>query len=56
MNSNTLWLIGRRLGAAIVTLLIVSMVVFAITAVLPGTRRNNRSGSSPRRNRWRRCA
>lgn len=36
MNSNTLWLIGRRLGAAIVTLLIVSMVVFAITAVLPG--------------------
>ncbi|MBV7493902.1 ABC transporter permease [Pseudomonas sp. PDM24] len=36
MNSNTLWLIGRRLGAAVVTLLIVSMVVFAITAVLPG--------------------
>ncbi|MCU1738351.1 MULTISPECIES: ABC transporter permease [unclassified Pseudomonas] len=36
MNSNTLWLIGRRLGAAIVTLLIVSIVVFAITAVLPG--------------------
>ncbi|EXF96493.1 ABC transporter permease [Pseudomonas fluorescens] len=36
MNSNTLWLIGRRMGAAIVTLLIVSMVVFAITAVLPG--------------------
>ncbi|MCS3472112.1 peptide/nickel transport system permease protein [Pseudomonas sp. JUb42] len=36
MNSNTLWLIGRRFGAAIVTLLIVSMVVFAITAVLPG--------------------
>lgn len=36
MNSNTLWLICRRLGAAIVTLLIVSMVVFAITAVLPG--------------------
>ncbi|MHA6232953.1 ABC transporter permease [Pseudomonas fluorescens group sp. PF-69] len=36
MNSNTLWLIGRRLGAAIMTLLIVSMVVFAITAVLPG--------------------
>lgn len=36
MNSNTLWLIGRRLGAALVTLLIVSMVVFAITAVLPG--------------------
>ncbi|MGE8174912.1 ABC transporter permease [Pseudomonas fluorescens] len=36
MNSNTLWLIGRRIGAAIVTLLIVSMVVFAITAVLPG--------------------
>ena len=36
MNSNTLWLIGRRLGAGVVTLLIVSMVVFAITAVLPG--------------------
>ncbi|AZE30070.1 ABC transporter permease [Pseudomonas chlororaphis] len=36
MNSNTLWLIGRRMGAAVVTLLIVSMVVFAITAVLPG--------------------
>lgn len=36
MNSNTLWLIGRRFGAAIVTLLIVSIVVFAITAVLPG--------------------
>ena len=36
MNSSTLWLIGRRMGAAIVTLLIVSMVVFAITAVLPG--------------------
>jgi len=36
MNSNTLWLICRRFGAAIVTLLIVSMVVFAITAVLPG--------------------
>ncbi|SEO54473.1 ABC transporter permease [Pseudomonas sp. NFACC39-1] len=36
MNSSTLWLIGRRVGAAIVTLLIVSMVVFAITAVLPG--------------------
>ncbi|WDY56803.1 ABC transporter permease [Pseudomonas sp. PSKL.D1] len=36
MNSNTLWLIGRRLGAAVVTLLIVSVVVFAITAVLPG--------------------
>lgn len=36
MNSNTLWLIFRRFGAAIVTLLIVSMVVFAITAVLPG--------------------
>jgi len=36
MNSTTLWLIGRRLGAGIVTLLIVSMVVFAITAVLPG--------------------
>jgi peptide/nickel transport system permease protein len=36
MNNNTLWLIGRRFGAAIVTLLIVSMVVFAITAVLPG--------------------
>ena len=36
MNSNTLWLIGRRLGAAAVTMLIVSMVVFAITAVLPG--------------------
>ncbi|MFS2155941.1 ABC transporter permease [Pseudomonas sp. Pseusp122] len=36
MNSNTLWLIGRRSGAAILTLLIVSMVVFAITAVLPG--------------------
>jgi peptide/nickel transport system permease protein len=36
MNSNTLWLIGRRFGAALVTLLIVSMVVFAITAVLPG--------------------
>ncbi|AZE99329.1 Binding-protein-dependent transport system inner membrane component precursor [Pseudomonas orientalis] len=36
MNSKTLWLIGRRFGAGIVTLLIVSMVVFAITAVLPG--------------------
>ncbi|MGY3255702.1 ABC transporter permease [Pseudomonas chlororaphis] len=36
MNSNTLWLIARRMGAAVVTLLIVSMVVFAITAVLPG--------------------
>ena len=36
MNSNTLWLIGKRFGAALVTLLIVSMVVFAITAVLPG--------------------
>jgi peptide/nickel transport system permease protein len=36
MNSNTLWLICRRFGAALVTLLIVSMVVFAITAVLPG--------------------
>ena len=36
MNSNTLWLICRRLGVAVVTLLIVSMVVFAITAVLPG--------------------
>lgn len=36
MNSTTLWLIGRRFGAAILTLLIVSMVVFAITAVLPG--------------------
>jgi peptide/nickel transport system permease protein len=36
MNSSTLWLICRRIGAAIVTLLIVSMVVFAITAVLPG--------------------
>ncbi|KPX27483.1 Peptide ABC transporter permease [Pseudomonas syringae pv. delphinii] len=36
MNSNTLWLIVQRLGAAIVTLLIVSIVVFAITAVLPG--------------------
>ena len=36
MNSNTLWLICRRVGAAVVTLLIVSMVVFAITAVLPG--------------------
>ncbi|KAA5841908.1 ABC transporter permease [Pseudomonas chlororaphis] len=36
MNSNTLWLIVRRMGAAVVTLLIVSMVVFAITAVLPG--------------------
>ncbi|RMT96867.1 hypothetical protein ALP39_01468 [Pseudomonas marginalis pv. marginalis] len=36
MNSNTLWLIGRRLGAGVVTLLIVSMAVFAITAVLPG--------------------
>jgi peptide/nickel transport system permease protein len=36
MNSNTLWLICRRFGAAILTLLIVSMVVFAITAVLPG--------------------
>jgi len=29
-------LIARRMGAAVVTLLIVSMVVFAITAVLPG--------------------
>lgn len=56
MNSNTLWLIARRMGAAVVTLLIVSMVVFAITAVLPGTRRNRPWGSSPRRNRWRRCA
>ncbi|KAB0565407.1 ABC transporter permease [Pseudomonas sp. R11F] len=36
MNSTTLWLIGRRIGAGAVTLLIVSMVVFAITAVLPG--------------------
>ncbi|RZI72226.1 MAG: ABC transporter permease [Pseudomonas sp.] len=36
MNSHTLWLICRRLGAGVVTLLIVSMVVFAITAVLPG--------------------
>ncbi|MCF5661645.1 ABC transporter permease [Pseudomonas syringae] len=36
MNSNTLWLIVQRFGAAIVTLLIVSIVVFAITAVLPG--------------------
>lgn len=36
MNSNTLWLIGRRFGAGALTLLIVSMVVFAITAVLPG--------------------
>lgn len=36
MNSNTLWLVCRRVGAAVVTLLIVSMVVFAITAVLPG--------------------
>ena len=36
MNSSTLWLICRRIGAAVVTLLIVSMVVFAITAVLPG--------------------
>ncbi|MEE4956325.1 ABC transporter permease [Pseudomonas alliivorans] len=36
MNSNTLGLILQRFGAAIVTLLIVSMVVFAITAVLPG--------------------
>jgi peptide/nickel transport system permease protein len=36
MNSNTLWLIGRRICAAVVTLLIVSVVVFAITAVLPG--------------------
>lgn len=36
MNSNTLWLIARRLGTAVVTLLIVSMVVFSITAVLPG--------------------
>ncbi|KPX32999.1 Peptide ABC transporter, permease protein [Pseudomonas amygdali pv. eriobotryae] len=36
MNRNTLWLIVQRFGAAIVTLLIVSIVVFAITAVLPG--------------------
>lgn len=36
MNSNTLRLIVQRFGAACVTLLIVSMVVFAITAVLPG--------------------
>ncbi|WP_116829346.1 ABC transporter permease [Pseudomonas syringae] len=36
MNSNTLWLIVQRFGAAIVTLLIVSIVVFTITAVLPG--------------------
>ncbi|KPW54085.1 Peptide ABC transporter, permease protein [Pseudomonas syringae pv. broussonetiae] len=36
MNSNTLWLIVQRFGTAIVTLLIVSIVVFAITAVLPG--------------------
>ncbi|MBN4178155.1 Glutathione transport system permease protein GsiC [Pseudomonas savastanoi pv. phaseolicola] len=36
MNSNSLWLIVQRFGAAIVTLLIVSIVVFAITAVLPG--------------------
>ena len=36
MNSHTLWLICRRFGAGVVTLLIVSMVVFAITAVLPG--------------------
>lgn len=56
MNSNTLWLIGRRLGAGVVTLLIVSMVVFAITAVLPGMRRNNPSASSRPLNRWRHCA
>ncbi len=55
MNSNTLWLIGRRLGAAVVTLLIVSMVVFAITAVLPGDAAQQSLDSSPRLSKWRRC-
>ncbi|WP_407310057.1 ABC transporter permease [Pseudomonas sp. nanlin1] len=36
MHNPMFWLITRRLGAALLTLLIVSMVVYAITAVLPG--------------------
>jgi peptide/nickel transport system permease protein len=36
MNSTTLWLIIRRIGLLCLTLWIVSVVVFAITAVLPG--------------------
>ncbi|PXF31154.1 ABC transporter permease [Pokkaliibacter plantistimulans] len=36
MSTHILWLIGRRLAAAVLTLLIVSVVIFAITAILPG--------------------
>lgn len=36
MSRTTLWLIGRRLALLILTLWIVSIIVFAITAVLPG--------------------
>lgn len=36
MHNTLYWLIARRLGLVALTLLIVSMVVFAITAVLPG--------------------
>lgn len=56
MNSNTLWLIARRVGAGAVTLLIVSMVVFAITAVLPGDAAQQSLGQFATLNRWRHCA
>ncbi|MHC8290507.1 ABC transporter permease [Pseudomonas sp. XS1P51] len=36
MHNKMFWLIAKRLGTSVVTLLIVSIVVFAITAVLPG--------------------
>jgi len=36
MNRTTLWLIFRRICLLLLTLWIVSMIVFAITAVLPG--------------------
>ncbi len=55
MNRYMMFLIARRIGAGILTLLIVSAVVFFITSLLPGDAAQMIRGKTPHPKPWRPC-